>query len=82
MECSDWILAGATVLGPFSAVLLTLFIQRRWEKIRRREAEDWEMKRVNASGRYTDEWNQAFRDKFERLVDAVEKIASNKGSPA
>ena len=83
------IIAIATVLGPIIAVSLTLFIQHRFNASQNRfqkelmdrleqDRRDWEMQRENARGAYDDAWNVANRDRFDRLVQAIEKLSENK----
>lgn len=83
------IIAIATVLGPVIAVCLTLFVQYRFNASQNRfqkelmdqlerDRRDWEMQRENAKGAYDDAWNVANRDRFDRLVRAIEKLSDNK----
>ncbi|GEM_PF-4300824 len=83
------IIAVATILGPLSAVGLTLYVQHRFNTSQNRfqkelmdqleqDRRDWEMKRENAKGSYEDAWNVANRDRFDRLIQAIEDLSKSK----
>lgn len=83
-----WIIAVATVAGPLSAVVLTLFIQARFNASQSKfqqtlmvkleeDRRNWEMKRENSKGAYDEAWDVANRDRFNRLIQAIESLAKH-----
>jgi len=88
MTCDTAIMAVAALLGPVVAVALSLLGQSRMQKSQNAFQEklmqsveaarrDWEMKRADSHGKYEDAWNVAMRDKCERLIKALEKLAGH-----